>query len=318
MSTIKKQWFLAGLILVFAGVILDSSLTLARTGIFFKIHQGPPLMIFIIFFFSGLIIEPAQIRAGIRDIKATAAALGLIAGVAPVLAMLLLHLPLETGVAIGIILVAVMPTTLSSGVVMTGQAGGNMAHALFVTILSNCLSVISIPLILPRMVANLGLGADIVVDRKAILIKLVFLVLVPLVLGLLTKQKALPTVTPAWKRRLGMANQCIVLGIVFMSLSGAREVLISQTQAMAWILPLVAVFHAGLLGIAFLVTPLLGLGKGRRESVVFMGAQKTLPLAVIIQITCFPQFGTALLVCVVHHVLHLMMDGYLAGRMGEG
>jgi sodium/bile acid cotransporter 7 len=46
-----------------------------------------------------------------------------------------------------------------------------------------------------------------------------------------------------------------------------------------------------------------------------MGSQKTLPLAVMIQITCFPEYGTALLVCVLHHILHLMIDGYLATRI---
>jgi solute carrier family 10 (sodium/bile acid cotransporter), member 7 len=37
----------------------------------------------------------------------------------------------------------------------------------------------------------------------------------------------------------------------------------------------------------------------------------------MIQISCFPEYGTALLVCVMHHILHLMINGYLAARMGE-
>ncbi|ACN14399.1 putative sodium/bile acid symporter family protein [Desulforapulum autotrophicum HRM2] len=313
-ATLKRQWFLVGIVLIFALVILDQSASLARAGIFLKNHQGPRFMIFIIFLFSGLIIEPDQIRAGIRDVKATAGAIWVILIVAPLVAGIFLMLPLETGTALGLVLVAAMPTTLSSGVVMTGQAGGSMAHALFTTILSNCLAVVSIPLVLPLLLIPLHLEAGITLDRTAIFIKLLVLVLLPLLLGLGAKRMGL-VVPQSLKKRLAMANQCIVLCIVFMSLSGARDVLLTQGHTPLFIVPLAVGFHLTLLGASFGTAQVLKLERGRKESVIFMGAQKTLPLAVMLQITCFPQFGTALLVCVLHHILHLMMDSYLAARM---
>jgi sodium/bile acid cotransporter 7 len=57
------------------------------------------------------------------------------------------------------------------------------------------------------------------------------------------------------------------------------------------------------------------IGKGRRESLIFMGAQKTLPLSIILQVALFPQYGQALVFCVVHHIVHLMMDGYLVAKL---
>jgi len=51
------------------------------------------------------------------------------------------------------------------------------------------------------------------------------------------------------------------------------------------------------------------------ESVIFMGGQKTLVLSVILQVSLFPQYGLALVVCVMHHIVHLVMDGYLVGRL---
>ncbi len=318
-AKLKKQWFLCGLVLVFALVMFDGSGTLADFGIFLKAHKGSSLAIFIIFLSSGLIIEMDQIRAGIRDIKATSTALVCIAVIAPLAALVLTRYPLDPGMAVGLILIAVVPTTLSSGVVMTGQAGGNMAHALFVTILSNFLCIFTIPLVLPAMVNLQGMagGEGIVIHRGAIFIKLLLLVLVPLASGLLLK-RYLIRISPEMKKRLGLFNQSMVLGIVYMSLSGARGVLISQASIVLWILPMVILFHLILLGAAFGAVRLLGMGRGRRESVIFMGAQKTLPLAVMLQLTCFPQFGTALLVCVLHHIVHLMMDGYIAARMGAG
>ncbi|MCG8564615.1 MAG: bile acid:sodium symporter [Desulfobacterales bacterium] len=301
---------------MFASVIFDASGTLAKAGMFLKAHGGSSFAIFIIFLSSGMIIEMDQIQAGIRDIRATLAALVCIALVAPLAALVLTRLPLDPGVVIGLILVSVVPTTLSSGVVMTGQAGGNMAHALFVTILSNCVAIFTIPLVLPALVSGIEFSHAIAIDQWGIFIKLVLLVLVPLVAGLLLKRYLLNIGAPV-KKKLGMFNQSMVLGIVFMSLSGAREVLISQASILLWILPLVVAFHLILLGAAFGGTRILGMGRGRRESVIFMGAQKTLPLAVMLQLTCFPEFGTALLVCVLHHVSHLMMDGYIAAQMGD-
>jgi sodium/bile acid cotransporter 7 len=46
-----------------------------------------------------------------------------------------------------------------------------------------------------------------------------------------------------------------------------------------------------------------------------MGAQKTLPLSILLQVSLFPQYPDALTVCVVHHLLHLMMDGALVHRL---
>ena len=48
-----------------------------------------------------------------------------------------------------------------------------------------------------------------------------------------------------------------------------------------------------------------------------MGGQKTLPLSVILQVQLFPQYGLALTFCVLFHIIHLIMDGYLAGKLEE-
>lgn len=314
-NRLRQQWFLCGLVLVFTLVIFDTSATLAQGGIWLKVHHGASVMIALIFFASGLIIEVDQIRSGIRDVTATAAALFTIAVTAPLIAYAMTRLPLEQGVIIGLILVATMPTTLSSGVVMTGQAKGNMAHALFVTILSNCTAIFTVPLVLPWMVKGIHMSKTVHIDQGTIFIKLVLLVLLPLFSGLILK-KTFFTIPDTAKKKLGILNQIIVLGIVFMSLSGARQVLINKSTVVFSILPLVIVFHLILLAGAMMMVYLLKIGPGRRESIIFMGAQKTLPLAVMLQITCFPEFGTALLVCVLHHITHLMIDGYLAVRLG--
>ena len=313
---IKKYWFLIGLLLVFVITVADVSGTVSRIGSWFKIHQGPDAVIVLIFFFSGLILNVRQIRSGVMDVKVIIAALIIIFLVAPVVGMLFSAIPIDTGMVIGIFLVAVMPTTLSSGVVMTGAAGGNMAQALAITIIANGLAVFTIPLMLALLLNLVDGSTIIVIDRLAIMIKLGFYVLLPLCLGLAIKIFA-ESFTNRFVHRLQILNQFLVLAIVWMAMSQARDAIVGGGASVGIILVLVFSFHAILLVSAAIFIGCLKLGKGRRESVIFMGGQKTLPLSIILQVSLFPQYGLALVVCVLHHVVHLLMDGYLVGRIKD-
>jgi sodium/bile acid cotransporter 7 len=311
---IKKYWFLIGLLLVFVVTVADVSETVASFGRWLKMYRGPDVVIVLIFFFSGLILEIRQIKSGIMEAKSIAAALIVIFLVAPVIAALIGALHLNTGVLIGIFLVAVMPTTLSSGVVMTGAAGGNMAQALAITILANGLAIFTIPVALSLLLNLLGGSAVVVIDKPAIMIKLGFYVLLPLCTGLTLKLMA-KSLADRFAYRLQLLNQLLILAIVWMAMSQARDAIVSGGESVGIIILLVFSFHGVLLAAAGVFTKLLKLGKGRRESVIFMGGQKTLPLAIILQVSLFPKYGLALVVCVLHHMIHLLMDGYLVGKL---
>jgi sodium/bile acid cotransporter 7 len=311
---IKKYWFLIGLFLVFIVTVADTTETVSSVGIWLKAHRGPEVVIVLIFFFSGLILDARQTRSGIMDLKGIAAALIVIFLVAPFVAALCKAIPLDTGVLIGIFLVAVMPTTLSSGVVMTGAAGGNMAQALVITILANGFAVFTIPVALSLLLDLLGGSAVVAIDKSAIMLKLGFYVLLPLCAGLTLKYLA-KSLTFRFVYRLQVLNQFLVLAMVWMGMSQARDAIVSGGESVGVVLLLVFVFHGILLSAAGVFTWLLKLGKGRRESVIFMGGQKTLPLSIILQVSLFPQYGLALVVCVLHHMIHLLMDGYLVGKL---
>jgi sodium/bile acid cotransporter 7 len=311
---IKKYWFMAGLIAIFVVTLADTTETISGIGEWLKVHHGPAVAVILIFVFSGLLLETDQIRSGLKDIKGTLSALSIIFLISPLAALMSGQLPLDTGVKIGIFLVAVMPTTLSSGVVMTGAAGGNMAHALVITILSNGLAVFSIPLVLSFLVHLVGGKTDVSFDKTAMMLKITGLVILPLCIGLAAKYY-----TKVFSRKLDaklqLLNQCLIFGIVWMALSPARAAILYSGEMIGWVLGLVFVFHGVLLASAGLLSWGFQLGPGRRESVIFMGVQKTLPLSVILQVSLFPQYGLALVVCVLHHIVHLLMDGYLVGKL---
>lgn len=311
---IKKYWFLTGLLLVFIITIGDTQGTISEVGKWLKMHRGPDAVIFLIFLFSGMMLNAGQIKSGLTDITGIFIALGVIFIASPIIGACFAVMPLDTGIRIGLLLVAVMPTTLSSGVVMTGAAGGNMAHALTITIASNGLSILTIPLTLSLLLEQIGGGMTVSIDKLAIMTTLGLLVLVPLCLGLgirfytnISSEKS--------ESALQIINQSLILIIVWMALSQTRGAIIDGKEMIGSILFVAFAFHAALLACATLFIRLFKLEQGRRESVLFMGAQKTLTLSIILQVSLFPQHGLALGFCVIHHIIHLMMDGYLVQKM---
>ncbi|MFP4572679.1 MAG: bile acid:sodium symporter [Desulfobacterales bacterium] len=109
----------------------------------------------------------------------------------------------------------------------------------------------------------------------------------------------------------------LILCIVWMGISQALPVLSGNWSKMVWTGGLAALFHIMLLGCAFIAVYLFSVPRGRMESIIFMGSQKTLPLSIILQVTLFPQYGQALMVLVIHHLVSLFIDGFLVGRMGR-
>ncbi|MFT5730757.1 MAG: sodium/bile acid cotransporter 7 [Desulforhopalus sp.] len=313
LETLKKNWFMLGLVALSVIVVLDFTGILVAPGLWLKNHHGPDIVIVVIFILSGIALDTRQIREGLADIKGTLLALFIIFLVAPIIAYFFSLLPIETGLILGVFLVATMPTTLSSGVVMTGSAGGNMAHSLLITIIANSLAVITIPISLSFLIGG-NENQVIHIDQLSIIIKIATLVLLPLIVGIIARrlfsaqlQPILPY-TSTW-------NQLGILTIVWMALCGGRNAIVSSLDSIILIIIIVFFFHLCLVLSALWLTKVFKIAKGKRESVIFMGGQKTLALSVILQVSLFPEFGLALVFCVVHHIVHLIMDAYLINHL---
>lgn len=314
LSTARRYWFLIGLMAVFALTVIDGSRTVSGIGYWVAKRGGPEAVIVLIFLFSGCLLDLRQVHAGLQDTVGTLSTLALIFFISPITAALLGAIPMQTGVLIGLFIVAVMPSTLSSGVVMSGAAGGNMAHALFITVLANILAVFAIPVSLSLLLVLAGNATSIVIDKWDIMFKLGAYVLLPLAGGVFVTRLSGDRIK-RYQALMQLLNQLLVLCIVWMGLSQTRHVIISSGGSLVVIVLVAFVFHALLLAAAAGLALIFGIGRGRRESLFFIGAQKTLPLSIILQVSLFPAYGLALVFCVVHHVLHLMMDGYLVGRL---
>jgi len=308
---LRKNWFMLGLIVIALVTLSDTQGTLTGWGLWLKTHHGPDFVIVLIFFLSGLALDTSRIRAGVSDHKGTMAALLLIFIIAPLLALPFTFLQLDTGVLLGLFLVAVMPTTLSSGVVMTGAAGGNMAHALLITIIANSLAVVTIPLSLGFLLSLMGDSRTIEIEQIPIMIKMATLVLLPLIAGSTLRNLDAAPIRPLLPY-IGICNQISVLTMVWIALCSGREVIAANIDVVLPVIGMIFSFHLALILAGMIMTHYGAIGKGRREGVILMGGQKTLPLSVILQVSLFPEYGVALVICVLHQIIHLIMDAFLA------
>lgn len=313
---VQKYWFTFGLILVPLVTVLDTSQRVSGMGIWIKSNNGPNIIIFTVFLVSGILLDAGQIKKGLTDIAGILSALFVIFVIAPVLLLPGFLFPMSTGIAIGFILVAAMPTTLSSGVVMTGASGGNMAHALVITISANLISVFLIPFLLSLMLGFVSASREVVIDKCALMGKLGLLVIFPLLLGLGLKA-FYGDFFARFEKQLHMVNQVLILTMVWSAVSFSRNALLAGKTDIFFIVLASAVYHGMLVTIAALFGGIIGPVRTRRESVLFMGGQKTLTLPIILQMSLFPDYGIALTVCVIHHIVHLIMDGFIVTKLAH-
>ncbi|MBI5016288.1 MAG: bile acid:sodium symporter [Deltaproteobacteria bacterium] len=313
-DVLRRHWFLLALLGLAALTAADRSGLVVGAGRWLGARRGAQVCAFLMFLFSGLGLDGRQARRGLADVRVLAVSLAVIFVGAPLVALAHSLLPLEPGIRIGLLLVSIMPTTLSSGVVMGALAGGNLATSLVVTVAASWLGILTIPLSLEWLLGTARDTAAAALDTSALAGDLAILVALPLVIGM-----GLRRVSAAAGLRLpaGIAsiNQCLVLAVVWIALSRSHATIRAASAAAAVSCALAFSFHAVLLLTAAGCAKAARLGPGRREVVWFMGGQKTLPIAVLVQTALFPTQGQALVFCVVHHIVHLATDAYLVGKI---
>ncbi len=315
-ALLRRHAFVLGLGAV-AGLVLWNPGGLPQAlGLWLKAHRAPDAVIAAIFLLSGLRLSVRSALAGAADLPVVALGFAGIFVVSPLLALGFSVLPLAPGLVVGLFLVASMPTTLTTGVVMTAAAGGNEATALVITLAANALAVAAVPAILPGLLGAARAVPPDLFERGAMAARIAGLVLAPLALGMAVRSRA-PEAFIRAGPGLRRASLGLVLTIVGIAVAGSRDALLAHPEDLATAVGLSAAFHATVLACLFGLVHLARIGPGRREAAIFMGGQKTLPLAVLLQTSLFPGVGQALVVCVVHHLTHLLMDGYLVGRLAH-
>lgn len=108
-----------------------------------------------------------------------------------------------------------MPTTISSGVVFTRMSNGNVALSLLLTVVTNVLSVFTIPFMLPFVTSYGTDSVDVELSSGDLIFKLALLILVPISCGKLVQ--AQPRALPHIERNKVLLKRLSVFCLILVS-----------------------------------------------------------------------------------------------------
>lgn len=308
----SSYFFPVGLLLALAAAMLQPG-----PGAMLEQMGLVPWMVVTIFLVNGYQVDLGRLPRGGKLLPA--AILGLLISllISPVVGLAVVSvLGLPVGVSLGLVVMATVPPTLSSGIVMTGMAGGNVAKALFLTMLLNLVGVFTVPFMLELTLGSAGLVS---LSAWPVLRQLVLLVLIPFVAGMLL-QRVLHF--PHQHGLLRYLPSTCVIATVWMSASASSDAL-KGLEIAVLLFVLIGSFavHGTLLVLCWLSRFLYRPARSEWIALLFTASQKTLPIALGVLAIMNESPGMAMVACVVFHFVQLFLDSMIAsvmGRRGEG
>lgn len=316
---LKKNWFPCGIL----GAV---GLGLLAPGVGPVLNAGKVAStgaVVVIFLLSGLALPSDQMKRGLRNLRVHLLVQGFIFGAVPAwfwLSAGWLRGEMDGGLLLGVYALAVFPTTISSCIVFTQMAEGNVATTIFNAVLSNLAGVFVSPLLLTLLARQAGRGlpmAEVLPIFAALAVK----VLLPFVAGQVLRLR-LRDLADRHRKRLSTASGCLILLIVFLAFCRAAD---SETlRQSAGRLPLPLAYLAGsnvlLMGAAYGAGRLLRLGPAERASVLFTAPQKTLAMGVPLLSTFFASrpevLGAAMIPILFYHPWQLLTAGLARSLFG--
>lgn len=274
----------------------------------------------LIFFFYGLKLNLAALKAGLSNWKLHAIVHCSTFILFPVLALLCKGIFPQSAYALwlGTFFLASLPSTVSSSVVMVSIAEGNIPAAIFNASISAIIGVF----ITPIWMSLVDVEASGSAGFSDIFLKLILQVLVPITLGILLNKK-----WGRWaakhKKGLKYFDQAVILSIVYTAFSESFEQrLFSNIGALELLL-----LSAGMLLLFFAVYFLIklvckALSFNREDTITatFCGSKKSLVHGTVMLKVLFANStisGILLLPLMLYHALQLVVVSMLAQRLAK-
>ena len=276
--------------------------------------------IFVLFLLNGLRLPRAEVLRGMRHwrflLPLALWSFGAMSLVGWLLGQAGPALALAPTVALGLLFLGALPSTVQSATAYSSLAGGNVAVSVVAAAFLNILGVfISAPLF------SLLAGSEAAAFDLAALQRIALILLLPFVLGQLAQAKAGHLVRD--HRRLATWMDRLAIAIaVYVAFSGAVEQGLWRMVGLAdWavLLGLVGVFLAIGFGGAWLLAGRLSLERGDRIAFLFAGGQKSIALGAPLAAVLFPPAiaGLLLLPVLLYHLLQLVISAPLATRLNR-
>jgi sodium/bile acid cotransporter 7 len=269
-----------------------------------------------LFFLQGARLSPEAVLAGMTNWKLHAGIAGTTFVLFPILgSVIIVLMPHAFGrpLALGILFLCALPSTVQSSIALTSIAQGNVAGAVCAATASSLMGLVLTPLLFDLMSHVRGGGVDL-----SSMWQVFAELLLPFALGHLLR----PWIG-AWtarnKRLLAVTDRGSILLVVYSAFSAAVTHGLWQQLPPA-VLGTLALAVAALLVIALLVTTFgargFGLGHADEVAVVFCGSQKSLVAGIPIASVLFagPMLSIVVLPIMLYHPMQLVVGAWLARR----
>ena len=311
------DWFISGLFLMIliAWLIPGIGMDLQPVHLGLVIDIG----VVLIFFFYGLKLDPAKLKAGMSNWKMHGTIQLTTFLLFPLLILPFYPVLKETNLEIfwlGMFFLAALPSTVSSSVVMVSIAGGNIPGAIFNASISGMIGIVMTPFWMGLFLTGQQAGFDF----SHVLIQLITQIIVPVVAGLLLHRYFVHWVNHHLPK-LATFDKIIILLIVYESFS--RSFMSGIFTSVSW-LAMSGLFVAVIL-LFFIVLNFTGwmakkLYFTREDSITlqFAGTKKSLIHGSVFASVLFSGIsgaGIILLPIMIYHSFQLFYISILARKM---
>lgn len=281
--------------------------------------EAVTIAVALLFFLYGARLAPAAIWAGLSNWRLQLTVFLSTFLLFPVLgvgAYALAEQVLPSGIAIGILFLCLLPSTVQSSIAFTSIARGNVPAALCSASLSNLIGVIITPLLVAALLPH-GSGTDFSLGQLESIAMQILLPFAagqaarPLIGGFIVKHRTLTMVV----------DRGSILLVVYAAFSEGMVAgvwgRVSPTD-----LALVLAFNAVLLGIVIATTMIgsrkLGFPKEDEIAIVFCGSKKSMASGIPMATILFPGGAVSLIVLplMIFHQLQLFVCAVLARKYG--
>ncbi|WP_344956467.1 bile acid:sodium symporter [Zobellella aerophila] len=298
-------WLLPlGLCLAFGAALL-----LPAPGLWLNEQGLLPWLVALIFLVNGLQTRLQQLRPepGFGRTLLMGALINLL--LSPLLGWLIYAFSaLDDSLRLGLLVMSMVPPTLSSCVVLTRISGGKASWSLFLTLGLNFIGIGTIPFVLSLLV-----GSSLQLSPWSLLQTLVNIVLLPFIGGLLLRLWCPPLGARPW---LGLVPTLSVIVTSWITLSSSQQALyLLSADALLTLSAWSLLLHLALLLLCLSGGRLLRLALAERRALLFTASQKTMPVAVSVLVGLGSASGAAVVSCILFHFLQMLFDSLLASRI---
>jgi len=269
----------------------------------------------LLFFLYGARLEPASVKAGLLNWRLQGLTFATTFVVFPLLGLALAAVfgpLLGAAMTLGLLFLAVLPSTVQSAIAFTSLAGGNVPAAVCAASLSNLVGVVLTPLLVALLLSR---GGEVHLDA---VLKISVQILLPFALGQMLRRWIGAFVVRHRTLTLTVDRGSILLIVYSAFSAGTVAGLWNDIPPLSLVLlaAVVSLFLALVLGLMVLAGRVFALPRPDRLTLLFCGATKSLATGLPIATALFPAetVGATVLPLMMYHMIQLLVCALIAQR----